>query len=163
MQRLPDVWGPALHLEAGPGSSHTDDVRWGRMTDRLRIRPCIADRHEWWRDGGSQMSCSSSAKEGCAAVRTRASRGYVMAAPEGFRDKVTFVWKVADKLRGHFTPHEYGSVMLRGCTRNARQHHGEGPPGSGDVPSSRPPRRERGDRTSTEPERSRGRRMHRHQ
>ena len=35
-----------------------------------------------------------------------------MAAPEGFSDKVAFVWKVADKLRGHFTPHEYGSVML---------------------------------------------------
>jgi len=35
-----------------------------------------------------------------------------MAAPEGFSDKVAFVWKVADKLRGHFTPHECGSVML---------------------------------------------------
>ena len=35
-----------------------------------------------------------------------------MAAPERFSDKVAFVWKVADKLRGHFTPHEYGSVML---------------------------------------------------
>ena len=35
-----------------------------------------------------------------------------MAAPEGFSDKVAFVWKVADKLRGHFTPHEYWSVML---------------------------------------------------
>ena len=35
-----------------------------------------------------------------------------MAAPEGFTDKVAFVWKVADTLRGHFTPHEYGSVML---------------------------------------------------
>ena len=35
-----------------------------------------------------------------------------MAAPEGFSDKVAFVWKVADKLRGHFTPHEDGSVML---------------------------------------------------
>ncbi len=32
--------------------------------------------------------------------------------PEGFSDKVAFVWKVADKLRGHFKPHEYGSVML---------------------------------------------------
>ena len=29
-----------------------------------------------------------------------------MAAPEGFSDKVAFVWKVADKLRGHFKPHE---------------------------------------------------------
>jgi type I restriction enzyme M protein len=35
-----------------------------------------------------------------------------MAAPEGFSDKVAFVWKVADMFRGHFTPHEYGSVML---------------------------------------------------
>ena len=35
-----------------------------------------------------------------------------MATPEGFSDKVTFVWKVADKLRGPFKPHEYGSVML---------------------------------------------------
>ena len=32
--------------------------------------------------------------------------------PEGFSDKVAFVWRVADKLRGHFKPHEYGSVML---------------------------------------------------
>jgi type I restriction enzyme M protein len=32
--------------------------------------------------------------------------------PEGFADKVAFVWKVADKLRGHFKQHEYGSVML---------------------------------------------------
>lgn len=32
--------------------------------------------------------------------------------PDGFGDKVAFVWKVADKLRGHFKPHEYGSVML---------------------------------------------------
>ncbi len=32
--------------------------------------------------------------------------------PEGFADKVAFVWKVADKLRGHFKPHEYGAVML---------------------------------------------------
>jgi len=35
-----------------------------------------------------------------------------MAAPEGFSDKVAFVWKVADKLRGQVKPHEYGSVML---------------------------------------------------
>jgi type I restriction enzyme M protein len=32
--------------------------------------------------------------------------------PTGFPDKVAFLWKVADKLRGHFKPHEYGSVML---------------------------------------------------
>jgi type I restriction enzyme M protein len=33
-------------------------------------------------------------------------------APRGFEDKVAFVWKVADKLRGTFKQHEYGSVML---------------------------------------------------
>ena len=32
--------------------------------------------------------------------------------PTGFADKVAFVWKVADKLRGTFKQHEYGSVML---------------------------------------------------
>jgi len=32
--------------------------------------------------------------------------------PQGFADKVAFVWKVADKLRGTFKQHEYGSVML---------------------------------------------------
>jgi type I restriction enzyme M protein len=32
--------------------------------------------------------------------------------PLGFENKVTFVWKVADKLRGTFKQHEYGSVML---------------------------------------------------
>ena len=35
-----------------------------------------------------------------------------MSAPVGFADKVAFVWKVADKLRGNFKQHEYGSVML---------------------------------------------------
>src|SRR5699024_6787585 len=33
-------------------------------------------------------------------------------APVGVADKVAFVWKVADKLRGTFKQHEYGSVML---------------------------------------------------
>lgn len=33
-------------------------------------------------------------------------------SPAGFEDKVAFVWKVADKLRGAFKQHEYGSVML---------------------------------------------------
>lgn len=33
-------------------------------------------------------------------------------APVGFEDKVAFIWKVADKLRGTFKQHEYGSVML---------------------------------------------------
>ena len=35
-----------------------------------------------------------------------------MSQPVGFGDKVAFVWRVADKLRGHFKPHEYGSVIL---------------------------------------------------
>jgi len=33
-------------------------------------------------------------------------------SPQGFQDKVAFVWRVADKLRGTFKQHEYGSVML---------------------------------------------------
>lgn len=33
-------------------------------------------------------------------------------APVGFENKVAFVWRVADKLRGTFKAHEYGSVML---------------------------------------------------
>jgi type I restriction enzyme M protein len=32
--------------------------------------------------------------------------------PQGFEDKVAFVWRVADKLRGNFRPHENGQVML---------------------------------------------------
>ncbi|WP_449385438.1 type I restriction-modification system subunit M [Cellulomonas soli] len=35
-----------------------------------------------------------------------------MSQPQGFQDKVAFIWKVADKLRGSFKQHEYGSVML---------------------------------------------------
>lgn len=35
-----------------------------------------------------------------------------MAAPKGFQDKVSFVWAVADLLRGDFKPHEYGQVIL---------------------------------------------------
>jgi type I restriction enzyme M protein len=38
--------------------------------------------------------------------------GGAVSQPAGFGDKVAFVWKVADKLRGHLKPHEYGSVML---------------------------------------------------
>ena len=33
-------------------------------------------------------------------------------SPVGFEDKVGFVWRVADKLRGTFKQHEYGAVML---------------------------------------------------
>lgn len=33
-------------------------------------------------------------------------------APQGFEDKVAFVWRIADRLRGTFKQHEYGSVML---------------------------------------------------
>jgi type I restriction enzyme M protein len=35
-----------------------------------------------------------------------------MATPKGFQDKVSFVWSVADLLRGDFKPHEYGQVIL---------------------------------------------------
>ena len=35
-----------------------------------------------------------------------------MAEPKGFQDKVSFVWAVADLLRGDFKPHEYGQVIL---------------------------------------------------
>jgi type I restriction enzyme M protein len=35
-----------------------------------------------------------------------------MAAPKGFQDKISFVWAVADLLRGDFKPHEYGQVIL---------------------------------------------------
>jgi type I restriction enzyme M protein len=35
-----------------------------------------------------------------------------MATPPGFENKVAFIWKIADKLRGHLKPHEYGTVML---------------------------------------------------
>jgi len=35
-----------------------------------------------------------------------------MAAPKGFQNKVSFVWAVADLLRGDFKPHEYGQVIL---------------------------------------------------
>jgi type I restriction enzyme M protein len=35
-----------------------------------------------------------------------------MGTPAGFENKVGFIWKIADKLRGHLKPHEYGSVML---------------------------------------------------
>jgi len=35
-----------------------------------------------------------------------------VATPAGFENKVAFIWKIADKLRGHLKPHEYGTVML---------------------------------------------------
>ena len=37
---------------------------------------------------------------------------YAVAKPAGFQDKIAFIWRIADKLRGHLKPHEYGSVML---------------------------------------------------
>ena len=55
---------------------------------------------------------TSSVTGGDTRIGVTGGGGYVMAAPEGFSDKVAFVWKVADKLRGHFTRHEYGSVVL---------------------------------------------------
>lgn len=33
-------------------------------------------------------------------------------APQGFQDKIAFIWRVADGLRDTFKRHEYGSVML---------------------------------------------------
>ncbi|GAA4722336.1 class I SAM-dependent DNA methyltransferase [Pedococcus ginsenosidimutans] len=65
-------------------------------------------------------------------------------APVGFEDKVAFVWKVADKLRGTFKQHEYGAVMLpllvlrrmdavlaptRDEVRSKAHEHPEGRPG----------------------------------
>jgi len=41
-----------------------------------------------------------------------AATGEHVATPAGFENKVAFVWKIADKLRGHFKPHQYGTVML---------------------------------------------------
>ena len=38
--------------------------------------------------------------------------GHVSAQSIGFDDKVSFVWGVADELRGDFKAHEYGQVML---------------------------------------------------
>lgn len=32
--------------------------------------------------------------------------------PTGFADKVSFIWGVADLLRGDFKAHEYGQVVL---------------------------------------------------
>ncbi len=32
--------------------------------------------------------------------------------PNGFADKVSFIWGVADLLRGDFKAHEYGQVIL---------------------------------------------------
>lgn len=59
-------------------------------------------------------------------------------APQGFQAKVAFVWKVADKLRGTFKQHEYGSVMAaaagpapHGC--RAGPHQGRRPRPREDV------------------------------
>src|SRR3954453_20999197 len=35
-----------------------------------------------------------------------------MSTSAGFENKIAFIWKIADKLRGHLKPHEYGTVML---------------------------------------------------
>ena len=35
-----------------------------------------------------------------------------MSQPKGFQDKVSFIWSVADVLRGDFKPHEYGQTIL---------------------------------------------------
>lgn len=35
-----------------------------------------------------------------------------MAQPAGFEGKTAFIWNIADRLRGDFKQHEYGSVML---------------------------------------------------
>jgi len=38
-----------------------------------------------------------------------------MSRPHGFADKVAFIWRVADPLRGTFKQHEYGAVRLPGA------------------------------------------------
>jgi type I restriction enzyme M protein len=35
-----------------------------------------------------------------------------VAQPNGFEDKVSLIWSIADILRGDFKPHEYGSIIL---------------------------------------------------
>lgn len=35
-----------------------------------------------------------------------------MSQPAGFSDKVRIIWRIADTLRGHFWPHEYGQIVL---------------------------------------------------
>ena len=35
-----------------------------------------------------------------------------MSSPHGFDDKISFIWSVADELRGDFKAHEYGQVIL---------------------------------------------------
>ena len=35
-----------------------------------------------------------------------------MAESEGFADKISFIWSVADLLRGDYKAHEYGQVIL---------------------------------------------------
>jgi hypothetical protein len=49
---------------------------------------------------------------GSAQSLSGMSGGQRVAAPAGFENKISFVWKIAEKLRGHLKPHEYGSVML---------------------------------------------------
>ena len=54
--------------------------------------------------------------EADAAVSALGSRqdgqkGGVLATT-GFDDKVSFIWSVADELRGDFKAHEYGQVIL---------------------------------------------------
>jgi type I restriction enzyme M protein len=35
-----------------------------------------------------------------------------VAHPNGFEDKVSLIWSIADILRGDFKPHEYGSIIM---------------------------------------------------
>lgn len=43
---------------------------------------------------------------------SRCTRGICVSQAKGFSDKVTFIWAVADLLRGDFKAHEYGQVIL---------------------------------------------------
>jgi hypothetical protein len=51
-----------------------------------------------------------------------------MAAPEGFSDKVAFVWKVADRFCGRFTRDEMPRSLMRAqmnaSRRRVRRAHG---------------------------------------
>jgi type I restriction enzyme M protein len=84
---------------------------------RFKIYRPAAARHEVC--GVSDYKCRSlattpayAAERGREIIVLYRTDGGRVATPAGFENKAAFIWKIADKLRGHLKPHEYGTVML---------------------------------------------------
>ena len=67
---------------------------------------------QWWNVSETQVGAPPTATPRYRQRHTHEQRQGGVLATTGFDDKVSFIWSVADELRGDFKAHEYGQVIL---------------------------------------------------